>query len=517
MINYNTVSIFLSIVTPLYLYGGTKSPNFLIFMTDDQSYWHTTFNGDPVVQTPNFDRIAREGVNFTHCFSNAPSCTPSRGACLTGRNIYELEEASVLQGAFPAKFKTFQELLWEEGYHCGYLGKAWGPGIWNATGRTFNPGGLPYKVNLKKSPDKGLSKEDYIRGFKNFLSDRKPGQAFSFFAGVSEPHGPYKAGIGIENGLDPKKVRVPDFIPDTPGIRSNLCDYLYEIEYADRHLGEMIEILQDMGELENTVIIVTSDNGMSFPGGKCNLYDQGSRVPFAIRFPKKISSGRVVENLIQLSDLHPTLCEMAGISPAEDISSLSLTPLLYSNESGRLDFPRETIVTAFEVHVSLYPMRAIRNDHYLYIRNYEPQRLKAPEVWSKKRSTSSELDSKKDTLGHRNYLVAFRDHPNVRPFAERSFGKRPAEEFYDLEKDPYALKNLSENPEIKSVMQKLSRQLTQTLEETGDPRHTDADIVFQEYPLYSSPEYKKNNSEKLIKLKKDQLKYHTEKKKSRGL
>ncbi|MEM7524142.1 MAG: sulfatase-like hydrolase/transferase, partial [Pseudomonadota bacterium] len=115
------------------------SPNFLIFMTDDQSYWHTSANGDPVVSTPNFDRVAREGINFTHCFSDAPSCTPSRGAFLSGRHVYQLEEASVLQGAFPAKFKTFQELLWDVGYHCGYTGKSWGPGMWNATGRTFDP------------------------------------------------------------------------------------------------------------------------------------------------------------------------------------------------------------------------------------------------------------------------------------------------------------------------------------------------------------------------------------------
>ncbi|MEO0417047.1 MAG: sulfatase-like hydrolase/transferase, partial [Verrucomicrobiota bacterium] len=155
--------------------ASVSQPNFLIFMTDDQSYWHTSANGDPVVKTPNFDRVVSEGVNFSHCFANAPSCTPARGAFLTGRHVYELEEASVLQGTFPKKFSTFQELLWNAGYHCGYLGKAWGPGVWNATGRTFDPGGIPYRLKREEAPDVGLSTTDYIKNFKKFLKDREEG------------------------------------------------------------------------------------------------------------------------------------------------------------------------------------------------------------------------------------------------------------------------------------------------------------------------------------------------------
>lgn len=495
----------------------TPSPNFLIFMTDDQSYWHTSANGDPVVKTPNFDRVAKEGVSFTHCFANAPSCTPSRGACLTGRNVYELEETSVLQGAFPAKLKTFQELLWEAGYHCGYNGKCWGPGLWNATGRTFDPGGLPYQVNYPEEPDRGLSQKNYTEGFRRFLADRKEGQPFSFFAGVHEPHGPYKPGIGVENGLDPEKVNLPGFIPDTPGIRSHVCDYLYEIQWADRHLGEMLDILEESGELENTVVIVTSDNGMSFPGGKCNLYDQGSRVPFAVRYPVKIPAGRTVDDLITLADLHPTICNMAGVKPAAGISAKSMEDLLFSKESGRLDPGRKFVVTAFEVHTLPYPMRALRDERYLYIRNYEPERAKVPQVWKAPTSPSSERPGKGMQMGHWGYLTRFREEADLRPIAKRCFGIRPAEEIYDLNNDPFALVNLADAPDMKKLKESMGSQLSAHLKATGDPRHTNKPVKFQEYPLYVSPSFMKENPELVKKLRSEQKKLLQAMAESRGI
>ena len=478
-----------------------KRPNFLICISDDQSYPHTSFNGDPVVKTPHFDRVAREGVAFTNMFCNAPSCAPSRGAMLTGRNIYELEEASILQGAFPAKFKTYQEILWQNGYYTGFVGKG-SPGEWAILGREFCPGGIPYSVSVikEKGKSKKISKKDYPTAFKNFLSDRKAGQPFSFIFATSDPHRPYDVGSGVRSGMDITKVKVPGFMPDTPGIRSDLCDYFYEIQKFDSDIGEMLKTLEDIGELDNTVVIITSDNGMPFPGGaKCTLYDMGTRMPFAVRYPPLIEPNRHVDDLATLAEICPTILEIAGIEPHDEISVKGLTNLLKSKDSGRIDPTREFIVTALEVHGSPNPKRMIRTHDYLYIINLNQDKTNA-ETSSKSISPSSKLMTDGQHYTLREYLTEFRNEPSVSKYAKRAFGKRPAEELYNCIEDPFHWNNLAETqPEKKQI---LHEKLIDYLKNTGDPRYTDAPVLFESY-LYE-PKWK-DDDPKITKQRKKQI------------
>ena len=136
-------------------------PNILFCISDDQSYAHTGANGEPQVQTPAFDRIAREGIRFTGAFCDAPTCGPSRSAILTGQHIWRLEEAGNIHSTLPAKFTTYTELLQDAGYAVGFTGKGWSPGRLEPGGRTINPAGAEFSSRKLKPSFKGITNKDY--------------------------------------------------------------------------------------------------------------------------------------------------------------------------------------------------------------------------------------------------------------------------------------------------------------------------------------------------------------------
>ena len=219
-------------------------PIILLAYSDDQSYPHVSILGDAVVRTPAFDRVAREGVLFTHSYTACPSCTPSRSALLTGRPIWWIGEAGVLYGTLPPEYPLFTHLLEDAGYHTGFVGKPWAPGEWRAEGLTRHPVGKEYASRLESDPPHGIDTRDYAANFEDFLAERPPGAPFFFFFGATEPHRDYEPGIGQLSGLDPSKIEVPPYLPDAPEVRSELLDYYYEIEPYDRHLGRMLESLE---------------------------------------------------------------------------------------------------------------------------------------------------------------------------------------------------------------------------------------------------------------------------------
>ena len=240
-------------------------PNILFAISDDQSWPHAGAYGDTNVSTPAFDRVAREGALFTHSFSAAPSCTPSRGAVLTGQAIWRLGEAGMLMGTFPPELDVFPRLLEDAGYDIGYTGKGWGPGDYQAAGRTEYPIGPAYNDRKYESVPDGIRNIDYATNFEQFLAAREDGKPFCFWFGASEPHRSYEKGAGLRKGKTIEAVSVPAFLPDTEEIRSDILDYYVEIEWFDSHLGRMIEALDEAGELDNTLIVVTSDKRHAVP------------------------------------------------------------------------------------------------------------------------------------------------------------------------------------------------------------------------------------------------------------
>lgn len=454
-----------------------KRPNILFVITDDQSWVHTGFNGDPAVKTPNFDRIAREGINFTNAYVSAPTCTPSRGAILTGQDFSRLEEGGNLLSSLPAKLPVYPDLLEQSGYAVGYARKGWDPGYFPAGGRTRNPAGPKF--------------ED----FATFRASVAPNQPFSFWFGPHEPHRPYKPDAREEFPVDPAKVAVPAFLPDVPEVRADIADYLAAIERADHDLGVILDELEKRGELDNTLIVVTSDNGMPFPRAKMNLYDYGTRMPLAVRWPAGgVKGGRTVTDFVNLIDFAPTFLQVAGVKVPDEMTGKNLLPVLQSEQSGRVDTTRDRVYVGRERHDIFrkdpetgnflgYPMRAVRTDDYLYIRNFHPERVPAADA---PKVSDSDWGATKDY---------FHDHANeaaVAPLHRLAYGLRPPEEFYDVKKDPFQMHNLAADANYAASKQRLSADLDAWMKRIADPRAgtLEEGDVFDRYPPRFKPKPK---------------------------
>jgi arylsulfatase A-like enzyme len=461
-------------------------PNILICISDDQSYAHTGANGDPVVKTPAFDRIAREGLRFTHAFCDAPTCGPSRSAILTGQHIWRLEEAGNIHSTLPAKFPTYTELLKSAGYAIGHTGKGWGPGRLEPGGRAVNPAGKPFNQKNRKPPFRQIRATDYSANFEDFLDQIDADQPFCFWLGTSEPHRGFQPGAGKLTGKDSAKVVVPPIFPDTDTVRNDILDYLVEVEYFDSVVEEAISLLEARGELDNTLIVVTSDHGMPFPRAKASLYDAGTRVPLAIRWPRGIDKpGRTNESFVNLSDLAPTFLEAAGLKPPASMTGHSLVKT-FKNHSVP---SRDAAFFAMERHDGCraggkgYPCRAIRTSDYLYIYNFEPTRWPSgspdPTVCARA-IPYGEIDSSPTKTA----LMQQNNSPEDVGLAQLAFGMRPAEELYDLKKDPHQLVNLATTDRSHKVQDSLHKRLFEYLRETKDPRVTGGSIDWDFYPYY---------------------------------
>ncbi len=488
----------LSLSAPLTANSPAPRPNILLCISDDQSWLHAGAYGDKVVKTPHFDRIARQGVLFTRAFCAAPSCTPSRSALLTGQDIWRLERGGVLFGALPAKFKVYPRLLEDSGYTVGFTGKGWAPGNYKAGGRDADPTGNSYmkRRNIEQPGDR-ISRWDYAGNFEDFLKDREPGQPFCFWYGAWEPHRPYESGVGLRAGGNPEEVVVPEFLLDTPEIRKDILDYYFEIEWFDRHLGRMIALLEEAGELENTIIVVTSDNGMPFPRAKSTLYDHGVRMPLAICWGRQVKPGRVVDDLVSLTDLAPTFLEAAGLPVPAEMTGRSLLNILRSDKAGQVDPTRDRIFTALERHAwsrpdgATYPMRALRTAAWLYIRNYEPQRwpMGDPDFVSSHMGFYGDVDDGPT----KTYMIEHQEDPAVATLFQLSFGQRAAEELYDLAKDPCQLRNLAADPAVAEVKQRLRDQLERHLCQTNDPR-MQGKAPWDQYPYYFKDYWRRSSA-----------------------
>ncbi len=466
-----------------------QRPNILFAFSDDQSWLHTGAFGDKIVKTPAFDRVADEGVLFTHSFSACPSCTPSRSAVISGQDIWRIQEAGVLFGSIPKDLKLYPHMLEEAGYHVGYTGKGWLPGNFSDLGLEKDPIGKAYNSIMEGHLAKGIDRRNYAANFADFLKDRNENQPFCFWFGSTEPHRIYEDGVGKMIGKKTADVNVPPFWPDVEVVRSDILDYYYEIEWFDSHLESMLVKLEEINELDNTLIVVTSDNGMPFPRAKTTLYDWGVRMPLSIRWGDKIKGGRVVDDLVSHIDFAPTFLEAAGITIPTEFTGKSLLPILLSGKEGLVEKSRDRVFTATERHTwcrpdgATYPIRAIRTRDYLYIRNYEPDRWPTggPTFVSSNRTFHGDVDA----CPTKTFMV----HPDNQKKFEReyelSFGKRPAEELYKIADDPGQINNLAGLPEYEEIRSTLRTDLEAHLSKTGDPRMNGKD-PWQSYTYHQT-------------------------------
>ena len=255
-------------------------------MADAGSWPHAGILGDPVVKTPHFDRIAAEGVLFENAFVSTPSCTPSRLSILTGQHHWRLQEGDSLGGSLRERYPVYTEMLQKSGYRIGRFGK----GVW------------PSEHEFRKRDSFG----ERFKSLDAFIDGLEPGKPFCFWHGGQDPHRPYEFGIGANSGIELDDVVVPACLPDNDTVRSDVADYLWEVQRFDGEVGAIMDRLQAIGELENTIVVVSGDNGMPFPRCKATLYDLGTRVPLAIRWENDVKGDRKLVDFVSLCDLAPT-------------------------------------------------------------------------------------------------------------------------------------------------------------------------------------------------------------------
>ena len=461
-------------------------PNVLFAISDDQSFPHCSAYGCRWVDTPGFDRVARGGLLFTNCYTPNAKCAPSRACVLTGRNSWQLEAAANHVFYFPPKFKTWVEALGEAGYRTGMTAKGLAPSVNLAEGGDPRfPTGKPYNAAKLEPPTTGITKTDYAGNFEAFLDDGDADTPWSFWYGCVEPHRRYEYGTGAKlAGKDPRTVdEVPDYWPDNEVVRNDMLDYAFEIEHFDSHLVRMLDLLEERGQLENTLVIVTADNGMPFPRVKGNAYERSNHLPLAIMWAAAIKEpGRTVEDFVSFIDFAPTVLEAAGVSDhgMASITGRSLMPVFQSPDAAH----RDHVLIGKERHDlgrpgdAGYPVRGLVDGRFTYLRNFKPDR------WPAGNPETGYMNT--DGSPTKTLILDQRRAGADRRYWDLCFGKLPAEELFDRVADPLCVNNLAGNPAYAADLKRLKEQMTAELTAEEDPRILGNGDVFETYP-YSQP------------------------------
>ena len=464
-----------------------QKPNILFAIADDASWKHFGAYGCDWVKTPAFDYIADNGILFTNAYTPNAKCAPSRACILTGRNSWQLEEACNHSPNFPAKFKTYVEALGENGYFIGSVAKGWAPGNpGEINGRKRELTGPKFDEFTTVPPTSQINKNDYARNFEAFLDAKPEGQPFCFWYGSTEPHRRYEFESGIKKGgKNTAEIdEVPDFWPDVDTIRKDMLDYAFEIEYFDSHLDKMLKKLDELGELENTIVVVTADNGMPFPRIKGQVYEYSNHLPLAIMWPKGIKNpGRTVDDIVSFIDFAPTYFDITGINPENagmvPMSGKSLTDILYVEKEGQVNPERNFVLVGKERHDvgrpndEGYPVRGILSDGFLYLRNFKPER------WPLGNPETGYLNC--DGSPTKTYLLDTRRKKGIMEYWQLNFGKRDNEELYNILKDPFCMNNLATNNNYSEIKTRLEAQMTEKLREQNDPRILGDGDIFDNY------------------------------------
>ena len=461
----------------------TAKPNILLCIADDASFPHMGKDCS-WISTPAFDKIAREGLFFANAYTPNAKCAPSRACLLTGRNSWQLKEAANHFCYFPPEFKTYAEVLGENGYFVGHTAKGWAPGVaLTQEGKARELTGRAWNDVRSPPPTTGISDIDYSANFREFYEHKPKGQPFCFWYGGIEPHRKYEYASSIRAGHNISEIgRVPSFLPDVEAVRTDLLDYGLEIEHFDLHVNRILQFLEENGELDNTLIVVTSDNGMPFPHAKSDAYDYSNHMPMAVMWKKEISRpGRIVKDYVSFIDLAPTFLDIAGVdweksgmqpSPGKSLRQVFMNP-------ERSEPFRDHVLIGKERHdVGRpgdygYPIRGIIRDGWLYIINYRN------DLWPAGNPrtgypTVAGSPSKTEVLKARH-------DPHTRYLWELSFGKRAGEELYHLAEDPDCINNLASDKAWSAIKSDLKLSMETELKEEDDPRMSGEGEIFQHY------------------------------------
>jgi arylsulfatase A-like enzyme len=407
---------------------GRKPTNILFLISDDHTAADLGCYGNPVVTTPNLDRMAREGMRFTNCFVTSPQCSPNRSAIFTGATAHTIG-TSRLHTPLPDWERTIVDDLKGAGYHTGIYRK--------------HHQGMGFQKRLDFYGDAR-------KAWSEFFDSVPAGKPFFLQVGFTDPHRPYHPGA-FTPPHDPARVRVPGWLPDWPEVRQDLGHYYDFIARMDSQVGQILELLRARGQAENTLVIMTGDNGMPFPRAKGSMYEAGIHVPMLAWMPGKIAAGTVKQELISHVDLAPTWLELAGVPKGPKMQGRSFLPLLLGQSYEK----RTEIFSERNWHDSFDPQRCIRTETHKLILNAAPHFAYRPP------SDLEESPTWQAMLKYRRTKLPVHLRHLFSP-------TRPVTQLHDLAKDPLELVNLIEAPELRELRLDLEGRLTRWMNATVD-------------------------------------------------
>lgn len=464
-----------------------KRPNILFLIADDAGTDFSAY-GSSYVSTPTFDRVAREGLLFNKAYTPNAKCAPSRSCILTGRNSWQLEAAANHWVYFPPQFKTFPEVLKSNGYDVGYTGKGYSPGkalTYNGEKRDLLV--KSYDTFKIQPPTKEIIPVDYASNFLRFLHVKEKNKPWFFWIGFNEPHRAYEYGSGalVGNKKTSSIKKVPAYFPDTDTVRNDLLDYAFEIEYMDQQVETILKHLKEIGELENTLIVYTSDHGMPFPRVKGNQYENSNHIPLAIMWKNGIKhTNRKIEDYVSFVDLAPTFLQAAGISIASSamhpFAGKTLYDIFNSDKGGQVDPSRDFVLVGQERHDIGrpndwgYPIRGLHKNDMLYLINYEPDR------WPACNPETGYLNT--DGGATKTFILNQRRKGTEKRYWKLGFGHRVAVELYDIRKDPDCVVNLAGSPNYKTLEVAMKKELETKLRAEGDYRMLGYGHIYEQFP-----------------------------------
>ncbi|MFX1314448.1 MAG: sulfatase [Promethearchaeota archaeon] len=414
-----------------------EKPNIILFITHDQGQFLGCYDSPQTpntLNTPNIDNLATGGVKFTNYFCTAPQCSPSRGSIQTSLYPHQNGLMGLIDRGWtlPEHNKTLAMYLKESGYTTHLLGfqhesfNAYSLGYDTVSKRTYE-----FRYSLKKM------EKNYIDFFNQHKKDKNP---FYVCIGVPEVHRPFAVWA---EPVDPNIVKIPPYLPDNGIIREDLANFYGAVQSVDKYIGKILKLLEETDLRENTIFIYTTDHGAPFPRAKCTLYDPGIKILLILSWQNSeiIKEGLVIDQMISNIDILPTLLDLVGIQIPNGIQGKSFLEILKNDHQNH----RTEIYTEKTYHEIYDPIRAVRNENYKYIKNFE--RL----------NTLYQIPSDIGRVPSGKYIMDFINYP------------RSEEELYDLQEDPNEMNNLVNNSTYKDIKIELSQKLFDWMKNTNDP------------------------------------------------
>lgn len=426
-----------------------SQPNFLIIMADDCTYRDLPVYGGQNAKTPNIDKLASQGVVFDRAYLASAMCQPCRSELYSG--LYPMRNGCAWNhSASRSDITTMPHHLGKLGYRVGLSGK-----VHVKPERAFPFQKVPgFDPNCVRNP----TRPHDTKPIENFMSQSDA--PFCLAVALVEPHVPWT--MGDKSKYPAKKIKLPPNIADTPTTRDAFGRYLAEITYMDSQVGDILNVLDETAQADNTIVLFTSEQGCQFPGCKWTSYDTGLHTAMIARWPGKISKATRTPAMVQYADVLPTLIEAAGGKPGDhDYDGTSFLQVL----KGITDTHRKY---AYGTHNNIpegpaYPIRTVTDGQYRYIRNLTPD-----EIYIEKHLMGW---AGKGELNNPYWATWVRDAWNNEKTYKlvKRYMHRPPEELYHTETDPYELNNLANYPSMATIKSNLSKELNRWLKSQNDP------------------------------------------------